>query len=35
MYNFTLPVDARTLLEARNTGYNSTGELKFMHTTGK
>jgi hypothetical protein len=32
MYNFTVPVDARTLLEARNTDYNRTGELMFMHT---
>jgi len=32
MYNFTLPVDARTLVETRNTDYNITGELTVMHT---
>ena len=32
MYNFTVPVDARTLVEARNTDYNITGELTAMYT---
>jgi hypothetical protein len=26
MYNITVPVDENALLEARNTGYNTTGE---------
>jgi hypothetical protein len=30
MYNFTLPVEAKALLEARNSGYNNTGKLRFM-----
>jgi hypothetical protein len=29
MYNVTVPVDANTLLEARNTGYNRTSEYTF------
>jgi hypothetical protein len=32
MYNFTVPVDARTLVEARSTDYNITGELTVMHS---
>jgi len=32
MYNFTVPVDERTLLEARNTDYNITGELTVIHS---
>jgi hypothetical protein len=32
MYNFTVPVDERTLLEARDTDYNITGELTVMYT---
>jgi hypothetical protein len=32
MYNFTVPVGARTLVEARNTACNITGELTVMHT---